>query len=290
VADTQVERLVSLKEATMCKFLISIALVSLTAISSAHAADNPLDARFGLDMGWFFLSTDTRVKVNGETTQLPGSDIDFDSTFGVDDTDRFRLDGMWRIATRHTIHALYFENNRSGTRDMTRDVNFGDHTYPIGASVTANTTFRVMELSYDYAFIKRDNYELAAGGGFHMLDMGLSLEGTLTGPGGTVTGTIGDSASTKAPLPVIGARGLWRISDKFYASAQAQFFYISFENYNGGLTDITGKIVWQVMPHLGLGLGYDSFQLRFKVEDQGNFDGRLKFGYGGAMVFATATF
>ena len=274
----------------MRKFLAGVALLAF--ITPALAAESPLDARFSLDVGWFFLSTDTQVRVDGENTQLPGSDIDFDSTFGVDDEDRLRLDAMWRFSStsKHAIHALWFENNRRGTRTMTRDVNFGDETFPIDATVKAETNFTVAELYYDYAFVRKDSFEFAAGGGLHMLDMGLSLDGTISGGGGSASGSVSQSASTSAPLPVIGARGLWRLSDKFYASVQGQFFYVESGGYTGSLSDLKGLLVWQVKPHFGVGIGYDSFRFHFKVEDEGNFNGRLRFGYGGAMIFANVSY
>ena len=34
-----------------------------------------------------------------------------------------------------------------------------------------------------------------------------------------------------APLPVLGLRGLWRLSNNFYVNAQVQYFYIEFDPY-----------------------------------------------------------
>jgi hypothetical protein len=58
----------------------------------------------------------------------------------------------------------------------------------------------VAQLAYDYAFLRRDSYELAGTIGVPMLDMGLSLNATLTGPGGSVSGAIGEDATTTAQL------------------------------------------------------------------------------------------
>lgn len=272
------------------RILLGIAAFWLTIVLPARADDAPLTNRLIVDMGWFFLSTDTRIRVDGETAQSIGTDIDFDETFGVDDTDRFRVDALWRFGKRHAVHAMYFENNRSGTRALSRDVQFGDEVFPVDATVAANSQFTVAQLSYDYAFLQRPNYELAGGIGVHMLDTGLALETTVTGTGGTIDRSISGSASTQTPLPVVGFRGLWRLSDQVYASAQAQYFYIELDEYEGSLSDLKAQIVWQFARHVGVGVGYNDFRFRFNIDDDGNFNGRLRTGYGGALLFLSATF
>ena len=61
-----------------------------------------------------------RVRVDGETSDELGSEVDFDDTFGIGDFDRFRAEGSWRIAPRHIVRAMYFQNNRSVTRSASR--------------------------------------------------------------------------------------------------------------------------------------------------------------------------
>jgi hypothetical protein len=263
----------------------------------AHAAEetsaaerNPLDSRFIVDVGYFFLSTDTRVRVDGETSDQVGSDINFDDTFGVGDFDRFRVDGLWRIAPRHLIRAMYFQNNRHATRSIERDVNFQDETFPVGATVDARSELTVAQLSYEYAFLRRENYELAGGIGIHYLDLGLSLDATLSAQGNQASRRADASASTQAPLPVLGLRWFWRLPHNFYVGAQAQYFYIEFDPYKGSLTDLKATVVWQATDHFGVGVGYNDFRFSFDISDNGAFDGRLRWNYGGAMAFATFMF
>jgi hypothetical protein len=89
---------------------------------------------------------------------------------------------------------------------------------------------------------------------------------------------------------VLGLRGLWRLSDAFYISAQLQYFYLEFDPYSGSLIDLKASVVWQVADHVGVGLGYNDFGFRFDIEDRGDFDGRLRWDYGGAFAFATFMF
>jgi hypothetical protein len=249
---------------------------------------NPLDATAIVDMGGFFLSTDIRVRLDG-TNGSVGDAIDFEDSFGLDKFERFRLDGLWRIKGKHSVRGSYFESKRSANNQLTRDIHFGDETYPLGVMTTARWKLQVMQVSYDYAFKREENYELAAGIGVHMLDATLGLDATISAAGSSTSRELSESASTDAPLPVLGLRGVWRLPHDFYFTAQAQYFYVDFQQYAGSLSDLKATIVWQASPRLGLGLGYNDFRFRFDLEKD-YFNGRLRWNYGGAMAFASIAF
>ncbi len=270
---------------------LAAALFTCCMLGTAQADErNPLEARFIVDAGYFFLSTDMRVRVDGETTETAGSDVDFDDTFGIGDFDRFRAEAAWRIAPRHALRAMYFQNNRHATRSIERDVEFQDQTFPLGATVNASSQLTVAQLSYDYAFLRRAKYEIAGGIGIHYIDMGLNLDATVTAQGSQASRSLDAGATTAAPMPVLGLRGLWRLSDAFYISAQLQYFYLEFDPYSGSLIDLKASVVWQLADHVGVGLGYNDFGFRFDIEDRRDFDGRLRWNYGGAFAFATVMF
>jgi hypothetical protein len=267
----------------------AIALFASGMLSAVNAAErNPLESKFIVDAGWFFMSTDMRVRVDGETTEEVGTDVNYDDTFGIGDFDRFRAEASWRIAPRHLIRGMYFENNRSATRSNEREIEFDGETFPVGATVVASSNVTVAQLSYEYAFLRRDTYELAGGIGVHYVDLGLSLDGTVTAQGGSASRSLDADATTQAPLPVLGLRWLWRLPHNFYVSAQVQYFYLEFDPYKGSLIDLKASGVWQLSDHVGIGVAYNDFGFRFDIEDR--FDGRLRWDYGGAIVFATFMF
>jgi hypothetical protein len=276
---------------------VTTALISIAMLSVAHGAEqtsaverNPLESKFIAAVGYFFMSTDMRVRVDGETSNAVGTDVDYDDTFGIGDFDRFRADLSWRIAPRHVLRGMYFQNNRHATRSLEREVDFQDETFPVGATVDARSNLTVAQLSYEYAFVRRDNYELAGGIGIHYVDMELSLDATISAQGNQASRRADAGASTSAPLPVLGLRGLWRLPHNFYITALAQYFYLQLDPYSGSLIDLKASVVWQATDHFGIGIGYNDFGFRFDIEDRGDFDGRLRWDYGGAMAFATFMF
>lgn len=123
-----------------------------------------------------------------------------------------------------------------------------------------------------------------------MLDLDLGLNATLTGPSGSVTGNLSEAATTTAPLPVVGLRALWQLPHDLYVTAQAQYFRVEIDPYSGSLTDLKATFAWQATDHLGIGIGYNDFGFRFDLDDEGKFNGRLRWDYAGALAFVTIVF
>lgn len=270
--------------------LIALVLVSCVLATAEAAERDPLESKIVVDLGWFFMSNDIRVRVDGETSDAIGTDVDFDDTFGVGDFDRFRAEALWRITPRHGLRGMYFENNRSVTRSLDREVVWGDRTFPVEASVTARTELKVAQLSYEYAFLRRENYELAGGIGIHLVDMGLGLAATLDAQDGSTSGAVEGDARSDTPLPVLGLRGMWRLPNNFYLTGQVQYFQLEFDSYSGSLLDLKASLVWQFTDHVGFGVAYNDFGFHFDIEERSNFNGKLRWDYGGAIAFASFVF
>jgi hypothetical protein len=263
-------------------------LLALGAADRAHAqerreADDPLADRFSVSLGWFLVDTSTRVRVDGTARQ--GSEIDLEGHLGFDDTDRFRVDAYWRFKPRHKLRLLYFDTRRSSSRTIDRDLQFRDRTFTISSEIDARFTTQVAEIAYEYAFLRRERYEVAATLGIHDLRFDLALAATEGQQGITQA----ESAAANGPLPVVGLRGVWRLSDRWFVDAQAQFFEVSVNPYDGRIEDYNASLVWQALPHVGIGAGYNEFVTRLDV-DGSRFDGHLRWQYGGARIFVTASF
>lgn len=266
--------------------LTSAGLLVLLVQSPAASADpsSPLDRQFEASLGVFFLKTDTNIRVDG-TGALEGTPIDLERQFGLQDTDRFRIDGYWRFKPRHKVRFMYFSSSGSAERRIQDEIEFGGETFPVNALVRADMDIEIYELAYEYAFLRRENYEVAGTIGLHNLGLkaGLSVEGESAGVETSA------EADGNGPLPVIGLRGLWVLSDQFYLDAQAQFFALEFDNYDGNLQDYRIGLNWQPWQHFGMGVGYNYFRTSLDVTKT-HFIGTLNFRYDGPQVFFTASF
>jgi hypothetical protein len=257
------------------------ASVEATQVSSL------LDDPFMISLGTFLLTTETNISIDGALGNA-GTEIDTKKDLGFKDADRFRLDATWRFAPKHKVRAMAFSISQSNTKTLDRNITVGDTVYPVNGSVTAKNSTKVYELAYEYAFLRRDNYEVTASAGLHAIDFGFSIKGNGTVNGQPIQGGT-ESASVTAPLPVFGLRGLWEIAPKWYIDAQAQYFALEVDNIDGKVTDLRAGVTWMFARHWGLGAGYNSFRTTVGVSKNA-FDGNLKWDYSGAQVFITASF
>lgn len=255
---------------------------------AVHAAEGgPLEDAFYLGLGVFAFSSDTELRLDGDAGR--GTDIDWERDLGVpDDEDSFRIDAFWRFADRHKIRAMYFDSKRGSSKALNREITIQDEVYPIDAVLEVSLETRILEIAYEYAFLKRDNYEIAGTAGIHLTE--LVPEATITGSVGGADVDVGQSgkADVEMPLPVLGLRGMWHLGRNFYLDAHAQYFYLSIDDSDGSIADLRAALSWNPS-WFGVGVGYNQFVTRLDV-DRDSFDGEMDWTYRGPQFFFIATF
>jgi hypothetical protein len=259
------------------------------AAAPAQADDVDLLQTSGyVSLGTFLNGSSLRIRLDGEAGET-GTDVDWGDSFGDDDVSRFRLDGLWRFADRHHLRFLYTDYSRSKTATLDEDIEWGGETIPVDAEVRAKLGFEIIELAYEYAFLKRENYELAAGIGLHYTTFDASLRASVEGPNGGGTEERGGTASVDAPLPVIGLHGLLNIGRNIYLDAHAQFFALSIDDLDGDIINYRVALLWQPKKYFGLGVGYDYFEIDVDSE-KNSFRGSMEWEYSGPQVFVNFAF
>lgn len=267
------------------------AVALLVASPAALAAEGPdlLTDSFQVALGTFAITSEPTVQLNGEVTS--GDKVDFDEKLGGGDAQRFRLDSHWRFGDsgRHKVKLIGFSMNRDNTTTLDREIEWGGDVYPVNAKVDASFDFSIVELAYEYAFWKRDRYEIDGSIGLHYTSMDASLKAKASSSGGTLTSDLDNSASVDAPLPVIGMRGMWDLTHNFWFDATAQFFALSIDEYDGSLQDYRVLFTWQPRKWAGIGVGYSQFTVDVDV-DKDSFNGSLDWTYRGPMIYYSASF
>jgi hypothetical protein len=264
-------------------------LATAFGATTVQADDAPdlLTDPFHLAVGTFIISTEPTVQLNGETVR--GDRVNFENVLGGGDATRVRLDADWRFgdSQRHKIRAIGFAMSRERRKTIDEEIEWGGDTYPVNAELEAELKFSVIELAYEYAFLRRDTYELGGTIGLHYTTFDAALRAESTSTGQSLD--LSNEASVNAPLPVVGLRGLWKLPANLYVDAQAQFFALSIDEYDGSLTDYRLMLTWQPKSWLGLGIGYNGFKVDVDVEKD-RFDGSLDWTYNGPMIFYSASF
>ena len=104
-----------------------------------------------------------------------GTPIDVERGLGMGDRTSFLLDGYWRFFERYKIRIMYFDESRSAQKNLTDEIVSRGQTYPVNTQVSSQFDTRVVELAYEYAFLRGEHYELAGSLGIHELNFKLQL-------------------------------------------------------------------------------------------------------------------
>jgi hypothetical protein len=259
--------------------------------AGAAYADGPnlLDQGFDISLGTFIVNQNTNVRLDGQTAGEfhPGTPVDWENTFGGGDVTRFRLDGYWRFAERHKVRMMWFNASRSGSETIQKDIIWNGETFPANAKVTGESKFNIVALAYEYAFMRRDNFELTGTAGLHYTDLSLSLATNVND--GAITRSVKEEGSVALPLPLFGGRALWRMGGNFWLDASAQWFGLSIDQYDGSIWDLKLDAIWQPSKWVGVGVGYNSFKIDVNANTT-KFDGNLNWEYSGPRIFYTVHF
>ena len=280
---------------TPVSLIVGLLLATATAQADSPAEDLLKD-RFNVDLGTFVVGSDLNGSLRG-SANTNNQNIDFNKQFGTNaDETRWRADVMWRITQRQHLRFMYFSNDIKRTRTIDQDLAWGDYTFVAGGQVTAEQKFSVYELSYEFAFLRADNYEVVASGGIHYDDLTVTLSGNATLTVDTPTGPVQQpttfttkQSSVPVPLPVLGVRGDWAVSDHVYLDGSVQVFKLSYQGIDGNWSDLRAGAAWMFNHHFGIGIGYDRFATHVDL-NKGSFNGRLNVGYSGVLIYARGGF
>jgi len=280
------------------RFIASVGCAAL--VSGGAAAQSPpssqaqglLDGSVVVNVGAFVLNSNIRANLNGRSSR--DSEIDFEEVFGrSSDATRVRADILWRITPTHHLRFMYFDNDVDRSRAVDRQLSWGDYTYRAGANLEFSQELEIFQLAYEYAFVRRPTYQVAGSVGLHLTELTVRLAGdaTLVRPDGSTQTVAGSTQSNSllAPLPVVGVRWGWVAAPDWYIDALAQYFRAGVAGYDGYWSDLRVGATWMYTRNVGIGLGYNRFTTRLKV-DRSGFDGRLSMGYSGLQAYLTFAF
>jgi hypothetical protein len=239
-------------------------------------AQSELDDRFSISLGAFITDRDTNTQLNSETLGK-GTEIDFEEDLGLDSSDTvFRLDSHYRFNQKHRLNFSVFDLSRDSSATTQRDIQFGDEIFLIDTVVNTEFDITIIRLTYTYSFWQRDNGYLGVTFGAHVADSKIALAEQNLGQS--------EISELTAPLPVLGLRGEYEITDRLSLTAVGEFFMVEFDDVDGSLVDLYVGIDYQVIEHVAVGLGFNSVNLDVDAS-KNDFSGSLDWRYEGALLF-----
>src|SRR3954468_20699387 len=264
----------------------TLALLALLACVTARAADGlipehpALTDRFYFGAGVFFPQTSTSAQLQSKTGF--GANLDFENALGMSTSQSVPVAmARWRLGERWRIEAEYFQLNRSGTKQIDRNIQWGDTVYPVNAVVNSNFDFSDLRISAGYAFFRRPDKEVGVGFGLHVAQYDVSL---------SANGSATESSAVTAPLPVFSVYSQFALTEHWALAARMDRFVLRYQSFDGSVTALALDLMYQPFRHVGFGIGTRA--MTFDVSATNEAGRALKFrqSFQGPLLFMNVSF
>ncbi len=239
-----------------------LACLLTTSLASADDRHPALDSKFYVSVGGFFTSRTFNASAAGSTTPSgPSLNVDFDSDLNVDDSPQLAIaEFRWQFAEKWNLGLQYFSSTRDAEHTLEGTIEWGGVTYEVGAAVAAESSVDITRVVVSHHFRQKDGHDFRLAAGLHWLDVSARIEGEATLDDGS-TAFAASKASASLPIPNVGALYQYSPSQKWLLSARVDWFSADIDDYSGGIWNANLSANYQVAKHVGVGLGYQFFQI-----------------------------
>lgn len=273
--------------------VVALAIVVAFQAQSAAAAEPlpPGEEHLKFYVGGIIARFSTTVGINGTTNQ--GTPIDLQGPTGNKNANNVLLGADWRIGSRHRVSGLFFTTKKTRSVSYNNDIVIGDDTIeaPLTLEGTSRNTF--IFANYRYSFVKNDDVELTGLIGLYLnkFKFDINATGTVTGTGGTVSGTkdFEYSPSASVPMPLIGASIDYHVSQSFDLKASLSGLKAKIGNVDGSVYVATVGAEYLFTPNLGIGVAYMHTNANVDI-NQKNFTGSINWTNDNFLAYALARF
>ena len=264
------------------KVLAKITLLGCLLISPLASANDQhpaLDSKFYISVGGYFASRVFKGSADGSTTPSePSLNADFETDFKVNDTPELLLaEFRWQFTENWNLGLQYFDATRNGENTLDGTIEWEDVTYEVGADVAVATSVDITRIVLSRHFRQKEGHDFRLAGGLHWIDVSAQIQGEATLDDGS-TAFVTSRASASLPIPNVGALYQYSPSQKWLFSARVDWFSASVGDYSGGIWNTNLTANYQIAEHVGVGLGYQFFQIDGTLsEDRWKGDLKIRF-------------
>jgi hypothetical protein len=235
--------------------VLTTALTAALALAAplAHADDyiSPTDERLRLSLGVMRVSTTTDLQLDS-SAGVPGTPLSAEDDLGLAAANfEPKFQAMVRVGERNRLRFDYFSLDRTGEATVTgAPIVFRNVIFQVGDPVQTDMSLRTLGISYEYSFVHREKFELAATIGIN--DTDLSTRANVS----TQFRHVEQREDEAGPLPTIGLDATYVISKRFYLDARVQYFKIAIDHDNGSLGFFEVDALYRLRANVSFALGY----------------------------------
>jgi hypothetical protein len=271
----------------MMKRIISAAALAFGGLPGVAFAEMPQDG-FWAELSYFYPTISSTARLDLTATSRPGSTIKLEDELDLADrkgtpylTLGMRLGDNWRLEFE------YYTLNRSASRSISRQIDWGDTSFPIGIQIDSTFDTSVYRLTSGYSFVKSDTAEAGVGLGLHITEFSTSLAGVGTGPAGL--GFQNEARDALVPLPTLGLYGSYKLLDELQLRGRVDYLSFKYDDYDGRLINWLAALDWRFAKNWGAGIGYRYVDYTLEGSNA-DFRGEVNYKFRGPTLFLNAAF
>ena len=264
-----------------CKYAMILVIFGPFSAYAQDGAVNSGQDDWGFSFGAFFADQDMKTEFEVSFGDA-GMIIDFEDDLGLKDSQSvFRLGAYNNLNERHRIEFDIFDLSQSATAILSRDIEWGDTVFPISAEVATGLDLSIYKVAYTYNMLRREKFKLGVTGGLYIADIAIELQ--------LLDFDDQESGDVTAPLPVLGIRGEYYFSERWRATASAEWFGLEIDDYDGTLQDVLIGIDYRVTKHASIGVGFNDVDIDVDATEKA-IRADLKWEYSGYIAYLRFSF
>ena len=222
--------------------------------------------------------TDRRTSTRLDSDAGEGTDLDLESDLGLESSSTVaRLGGYYWMTPRQRLDFSVFDLSRTSSKAIEETIDFGDEIFDIDTVVTTKSDLSIFKAAYTFAPVVRERGYLGFSGGLYIADTRLTLSEPTLGRA--------ESEDLTAPLPVVGLRGEYEITERITLRGAGEWFEIDTGDVKGSLRDIYLGADYGFSHRLAVGLAYNDVATNVSASETGGFEGTLNWGYDGFLLY-----
>jgi hypothetical protein len=232
-------------------------------IDSDAQTPSPIADHFALQASFYHASVKTDLRLDPPGQPLVGTGLSGLTDLGFKPSENDGMaELMFRLRDRNRITVDYLELDQSGTATLTRPIVFGNQVFLLGDQLSTTLQWRTMGLTWTYAIIQNDRFELGAGLGIHLMD--LDVRGNVPARFASYENSIAGA------LPTPALETALRITRRISVTARGEYLHGTLNGTSGTLSDLHANAQFRIVPNVAIGAGYSMVQLRLDAQVQGN--------------------
>ncbi|MFO1476925.1 MAG: hypothetical protein U1F98_09780 [Verrucomicrobiota bacterium] len=192
---------------------------------------------------------------------------------------------------RNQVSFSYSAYHRSGTAQLTEEIQVGDTVLVPGTIVNSVFNFDLIHATYSYAIVQDERVRLGIGAGLYVSPIKASLDWSSTSGGGG-----GESETITLPLPTLNVDAEIRITPRLSLVGSVDAMYLKVNGFSGSLLNTYMGLEYRLWRHFGLGLTFNALNVNVEGSASSSkypgadFVGSINVQYGGLFMYGKLAF